>query len=131
MDDKAPLFTLWDRFDDTQSLDTEVLSTFTQHELNSTHASYIHRITGIVPTLYYYKLEEAVETRNGDAFGIRGTNEMLRIHFMNFSIISGSVGWRLGGDVATFMCTNSLNSLFVKQGTSFPYLPLVIPVFGE
>ena len=33
-------FTLWDRCDDTQSLDTEVLSTFTQHELNSARASY-------------------------------------------------------------------------------------------
>lgn len=131
LDDKALIFTLWDHSDDVQSSDTEVFTTFTRRELNSTQASLIQKITGISPSLYYYELEEALETLGGSVFGIHGTNETLGIHFMNINISSGSVGWRIEGDDATFTCSSIPNPFPPKQGTRFPYLPLVTPVYGE
>lgn len=131
LDDKDLIFTLWDRFDDDQSSDMEVFTTFTRCELNSTRASSVQKITGISPSLYYYKLEEALETGDGSAFGICGTNETLQIRFMSINISLESAGWRMEGDDNTFTCSNIPNPLSPKQATSFPYMPLVTPVLGE
>ena len=77
LEDNALIFTLWDCSDDIQATDIEVLTTFTRRKLNSTRASLIQKITGISPSLYYYELDEALETRDESVFGIRGTNETL------------------------------------------------------
>ena len=108
----------------------EVFTTFTRRELNSTRASSdsVQKITGISPSLYYYKLEEALETGDGSAFGIR---ETFQIQFMSINISLESAGWRMEADDDTFTCSNIPNPSSPKQATSFPYMPLVTPVLGE
>ena len=108
-----------------------MLTTFTQRKLNSTQASLIQKITGISPPLYYYELDKILETGDESVFGIRGTNETLGIRFMNVNFNSGSAGWRVEGDDTMFTCSNIPSPLSPKQGLSFPYTPLVTPVFGE
>ena len=133
MDDRALIFTHWDLSEKSQTSDVEVFTTFTRRNLSSTRATSIQKIARISPSLYYYELEEAIVTRDGSIIGIRGTNKTLGIHFTNFNVSSGlvPVGWRIERDSATFTRSNLPISFFLKQATSFPYLPLVTPVFGE
>ena len=134
--ENIPIFTLWDFVKEVSLLDTPdgVYSFYRRRELNSTAPSSIHKITGTSPSLYYYKVREAVEIRDRDILGIRGTNETLGIHFVNVDISPVLIPWTvMEGDDDMFSTASrvfTFNLDFVGP-QAFPYLPLIAPVFGE
>ena len=140
-DERAPLFTLWTR-DDAQG-ETGIISDLTRRNVNNTRPSSIRKIAGTSPPLYFYELEKALATQNGDTFGILGTNRTIAIHFTNTSGVSD--GQMALGDVSALTCPTERNIVgchisnrdprfeFFGGGLldMFPYLPLATPVFGK
>ena len=121
------LFTIWQCSRTLEESGIKII--ILRGELNTTHASSIHKIEGPSPSLYYNELKEPVVTQSGDVFGIRGTNETLGIHFVD--IIGGSGGWSIQGDSSNFAYIDGVGLDLLKLSphiTNFLYLPLVTPV---
>lgn len=136
-DNRAPTFTVWKR-PLRRYLETGEIIDLKRTDLNSTQASSIHKIKGTYPSLYYFELKEAVVTKSEDTFGIRGLTEILAIHFTN--ITGGFDGAMILDDVDEFQFIfdhhgpETIIPVPLSQSTvatSFNFLPLVTPIFGE
>ena len=129
-----PTFTLW-KYVSARYGETGKDVYFTRYNLTSTGASFIYKIEGTSPSLYYYGLEQAVVTTEDSIFGILTTNKSIGIHYINATEVTGSS--RVKGDVSLITCHLSFYSTSCRNGTDYmpqpseQYLPMVIPLFGE